>query len=115
MRFNGATVGVKATDIPVGSPVLWSVRPELVAVSPVEASVSGGESIALVGTLTDVADSGTAYDLFLTLGHGVEMVARTWAAPDVAVGVTCAVALAPEAIAIWPAPDVAMMPIGLTP
>ncbi len=114
MRFNGSTVGVKATDIPVGSRVQWSVRPELVTVSPVGVGASGGESSALVGTLTDVADSGTAYDLFLESRWGRRDSGPNVGSPRRRGGGDRRVELAPEAIAIWPASEEATKTVGLT-
>lgn len=91
-------LAILPTPIGVGRAVAWSVRPERVVVSPLETSALEG---ALRGTLVDVADVGTAYDLFVTLGQGVELQARVTDAVNVAIGEECRVLIASDAISLW--------------
>ena len=87
---------------PQGTDVVWSVRPEDVAVVAVSdvASAVGGEFF--YGTLADVADVGTAVELVVVVGD-VELHARVRDSRDLVVGQRCRVTIAPAAIAVWPA------------
>jgi ABC-type Fe3+/spermidine/putrescine transport system ATPase subunit/ABC-type sulfate transport system permease component len=101
LDIGGAIVAINATDIAPGTSVLWSIRPERVSVSSdlERGEVSNDESrAALRGTLSDVADTGTAYDLSVSVGDGFEIHAKTWGLLDVNVGSRCRVELDPESI-----------------
>ena len=107
LDIDGTLIDIGLTDIAPGTSVLWSIRPERVFVST---DLGGGgvfnegAHVVLRGTLSDVADTGTAYDLFLSVGDGLEIHARTWGSLDVDVGSRCRVELDPEAIFLWVAP-----------
>ena len=58
---------------------------------------SGGIS----GTFTDVADVGTAVDLFISTAAGLEIQARTTERPRFEIGDACHVDLPSEAISVW--------------
>jgi ABC-type Fe3+/spermidine/putrescine transport system ATPase subunit/ABC-type sulfate transport system permease component len=90
---NGVLVAVESGDLPPGTPVLWSIRPERVVLRP---------SDGLSGTFTDIADVGTAVDLFIALSARLEIHARTVGPVDFQIGDTCQVELPPEAITLWP-------------
>ena len=94
----GQRLTIHPTTIDVGRAVAWSVRPERIVVSPLESSALDG---TLRGTLVDVVDVGTSYDLFVTLGEGVELQARVTDAVAVAAGEECHVLIAPDAISHW--------------
>ena len=109
LDVNGAFVAITPTDLAPGTSVLWSIRPERVSVvTDVErGEVSVDEPrAALRGVLSDVADTGTAYDLFVSVGDGYEIKARTWGTLDVGVGTRCRVDLDPEAISLWAVPTI---------
>ena len=76
-----------------GTPVLWSIRPEQVTLLD-----AGG----LSGTFSDVADVGTAVDLFISLAAGLEIHARTTERHGFRVGDPCHIELPREAISVWP-------------
>jgi molybdate transport system permease protein len=80
-------------DVPAGTPVLWSVRPEHVVVGV------DGEHRAVV---TDLADVGTAITLTVRLAGGPELRVRSISAVPFDVGDECWVGLRPDAIALWP-------------
>lgn len=103
----GVSVPIRTTDLDPGTAVLWSIRPEHVLVSGLErgSDVNDGAREVLEGTISDVADLGTAYDLFIDLGDEFEIRARTWGSLEVAVGERCRLELTPEAITLWPAPE----------
>jgi hypothetical protein len=84
---------VESGDISPGTAVLWSIRPERVSLRP-----SGG----LPGTFTDIADVGTAVDLFISLSAHLEIQARTFGPVAFEMGERCHVHLPPEAITVWP-------------
>ncbi len=93
INADGVLIAVQTSEIPPGTPVLWSIRPERVTLGP-----SGG----LPGTFTDVADVGTAVDLFIALSAGLEIQARTVGPVEFNIGDPCDVDLPPEAITFWP-------------
>jgi ABC-type Fe3+/spermidine/putrescine transport system ATPase subunit/ABC-type sulfate transport system permease component len=99
----GVQLGVPVTEINVGADVFWSIEPERVTVSPAtdEQRYDIG---ALFGTVVDVADMGAAYDIFVRIVDGVELVARTRGVLDVEVGARCRIVLERGAIALWEAP-----------
>ncbi len=109
LDIGGNTVAINATDIAPGTSVLWSIRPERVSVSSdlERGEASNDQSHALLrGTLSDVADTGTAYDLFVSVGDGFEIHARTWGSLDVNIGSRCRVELDPDAISLWAVPTI---------
>jgi len=53
--------------------------------------------------VVDVADMGSAYDVFVTIADGVEVLARSWVALDVEVGARCQIALDRAAVSLWEA------------
>ncbi len=99
INADGVLIAVETGEIPSGTPVLWSIRPERIALRQ-----SGG----LLGTFTDVADVGTAVDLFISLSAGLEIQARTVGPVAFEIGDMCHVDLPPEAITLWP--DARKMP-----
>jgi molybdate transport system permease protein len=90
----GAEIAAVTGDLPAGTPVLWSIRPE---------SMTLLESGGLRGTLADIADVGGAVDLFVTIAPNLELRVRTTQWRDFEVGDPCHLALPSEAISVWPA------------
>ena len=90
---DGVQIAVESGDISPGPAVLWSIRPERVLL------VSSG---GLPGTVMDVADVGTAVDLFISLASQLEIQARAVGQFDLEVGAECHVELPTEAITVWP-------------
>ena len=84
-----------STDLPTGTEVLWSVRPERISLG------STGRYEALV---TDVADLGSVVAVTATLLDGPELRIRTIDGGGVVIGQRCGLDIAPEAISLWPAP-----------
>jgi hypothetical protein len=76
-----------------GTPVLWSVRPEHVALDT---------SDGLVGTLRDIADVGTAYIFCVSLGPSLEIQVRAQEPVTCQLGDPCQVVFAAGAITMWP-------------
>ena len=64
----GVRIAASTGELAPATPVLWSIRPERVTLLD-----SGGIS----GTFSDVADVGTAVDLFISIARGLEIHART--------------------------------------
>jgi hypothetical protein len=104
----GALVPISPTELATGTSVLWCIRPERVTVVRDDEHVdsSNGEGRALRGILNDVADTGTAYDLFVSVGDGLEIKARTWETLDFDVGSRCRVEFDPEGISLWAVPTI---------
>ena len=96
INADGVLIAVDNGDISPGTPVLWSIRPERVTLRP-----SGG----LPGTFTDIADVGTAVDLFISLSAHLEIRTRTVGPVAFEIGDSCHVDLPPEAITVWPDAD----------
>lgn len=102
LRVDDGFVAITPTELAPGTEVLWSVRPERVTVSPLPVGDADDRG-ALQGILRDVADVGTAYDLTIALGGGLELLARTWGALELDEGSPCRLTLDRDAIAFWPA------------
>jgi len=105
IEANGALITVDAGLLVRGTPVLWSIRPEHVSVSGWEGSSASARDErmgVLTGTLTDVADIGTAIDLFVAIAPEIELRARSPHPVDLEVGALCRVELAADAITLWP-------------
>ncbi len=99
----GALLRIPLTEIGVGTKVWWSIAPERVFVSPMLNNTPKDGEDALLGTVVDVADMGSAYDVFVTIADGVEVLARSWVALDVEVGARCQIALDRAAVSLWEA------------
>jgi len=66
--------------------------------------------VALSGTLNDVADVGTAWDLFVALSPHLELQVRTTEPFSLAVGDHCRVVLESAYLTVWPVqPDEALV------
>ena len=89
----GVRIGASTQDLAPATPVLWSIRPERVALLD-----AGG----LPGTFSDVADVGTAVDLFISITAGLEIHARTTERRGFEIGDRCHIELPSEAISVWP-------------
>jgi ABC-type sulfate/molybdate transport systems ATPase subunit/ABC-type sulfate transport system permease component len=86
-------IAAETGDLPGGSEVLWTIRPDHVAVTP------RGAYPAIVD---DVADIGTITTLTVRLPGGPELRVRTTDPGDLVPGGTCRVDLDPAAITLWP-------------
>jgi ABC-type sulfate/molybdate transport systems ATPase subunit len=93
LNADGVLIAVESGDISPGTAILWSIRPERVALR---------SSDGVPGTLTDVADVGTAVDLFISLTAHLEIQARAVDRVEFEVGDACHVDLPSEAITLWP-------------
>jgi molybdate transport system permease protein len=80
-------------DLPVGSDILWTIRPDHIAVG------AHGTYPAIVD---DVADIGTITTLTVRLPGGPELSVRTTDPGELSPGDTCRVGLDPAAITLWP-------------
>ena len=104
---HGTLIAVDTDALAPGTPILWSIRPERISVSPWAepgGSSDGVSEVVLTGTLTDIADVGTSLELFIAIAEKVELEARTPHRVDLEVGERCRVGLPAEAITLWPAP-----------
>jgi molybdate transport system permease protein len=99
----GELLRVLDTEIGVGTMVWWSIAPERVNVSSMLNDVPVDVEVALSGTVVDVADMGSAYDVFVNIGDGVEVLARSRVAIDVEVGARCRIVLDRAALSLWEA------------
>jgi ABC-type Fe3+/spermidine/putrescine transport system ATPase subunit len=93
LNADGVLIAVESDDIAPGTAVLWSIRPERVSLRP---------SDGVPGTFTDIADVGTAVNLFISLTEHLEIQARAVDQVEFEVGDACHVDLPPEAITLWP-------------
>jgi ABC-type sulfate/molybdate transport systems ATPase subunit len=89
----GVKIAASTGEMTPATPVLWSIRPERVTLLD-----AGG----LSGSFTDVADVGTAFDLFISIAPGLEIHARTTEARRFEIGDRCHIQLPNEAISVWP-------------
>ncbi|HET7173518.1 MAG TPA: ATP-binding cassette domain-containing protein [Nocardioidaceae bacterium] len=95
VEVGGVHVHTAAHGLPVGSEVLWCVRPERVAI------VTGGRYPA---TLVDAVDVGTQTAVTVRLGDGPELRVRTAARVAGAAGDPCRVDIDTVDITLWAAP-----------
>ena len=105
---HGARIETDTGDASAGAEVLWSIRPERVMIARAPNSTQPGDvpsGTALLATVTDIADVGTAVDFFVALNADLELQARLPEPIDLEVGASCSVEMAPEAISLWPAPE----------
>jgi molybdate transport system permease protein len=105
---HGARIETDTGDASAGAEVLWSIRPERVMIARAPNSTQPGDvpsGTALLATVTDIADVGTAVDFFVALNADLELQARLPEPIDLEVGASCSVKMAPEAISLWPAPE----------
>ena len=93
INADGVLIAVESGNISPGTAVLWSIRPERVSLCPMN---------GYPGTLTDIADVGTAVDLFISLSEHLEIQARSVDQVQFEVGEACRVDLPPDAITLWP-------------
>jgi ABC-type Fe3+/spermidine/putrescine transport system ATPase subunit/ABC-type sulfate transport system permease component len=100
---NGALIEVSITDLVAGTPVWWSIRPERVLITGARGADARAHDAprSLPGRLNDIADVGTALDLFVAIAPEIEVQARTAELIDLQVGDRCRITLPPEAISIW--------------
>ncbi|TWP34965.1 ATP-binding cassette domain-containing protein [Leekyejoonella antrihumi] len=96
VRSGAAPVAAYTAGMPSGTHVLWSVRPEHVRITP---------DGAYPATIVDVADIGTSYALIVRLDGGPELRVRTIESIALRAGDACHLALAPNDLTVWPAPD----------
>ena len=99
LNADGVLIAVESGDISPGTAVLWSIRPERVVLRP---------SDGIPGTCNDVADVGTAVDLYISLTAQLEIHVRTVDQVAFEIGDPCHVGLPVEAITVWP--DVSVRP-----
>ncbi len=100
----GGPLEVPFTEIGVGRAVWWSVAPEHVNVSSAIDDPSDVGAAALLGTVVDVADMGSFYDIFVNVVDDVELLARTTGSLEVEVGSRCRIEIERFAVSLWEAP-----------
>ncbi len=91
----GTMLAADTGAIAANTAVLWSIRPEHVRVQP---------EGPIAGTLTDIADLGTATELEIALANGLRLAARTGDRIRLELGQPCRIELPREAITLWPDP-----------
>jgi molybdate transport system permease protein len=102
---HGALIATNPSELKAGTTVAWSVRPEritVLATSKVPGALDEPHRDSLSGTLVDMADIGTAVDLFIAVNAEFELQVRTIDPIDLQVGDRCHVELSPDAITFWP-------------
>jgi molybdate transport system permease protein len=95
LRSGDVELDVGAHGLADGTEVVWSARPERIALS------QDGHYEAL---LLDDADLGTTRELTIALEGSLELTVRVLAADSLRVGDPLRVALAPQDISVWPQP-----------
>lgn len=105
MDVNGTLVGAETNGLARGTPVAWSIRPEKVAVLALATNQDEStlrQTGRVAGTLIDMADVGTAVDLFVAIDAGVEIQARTSDPIALEVGDACEIVMPVDAVSLWP-------------
>jgi molybdate transport system ATP-binding protein/molybdate transport system permease protein len=93
INADGAVLEVDTGSLAPNSAVLWTIRPEHIRLS---------SSRGLPGTLTDVADFGTATELMIAVTNSITLELRTPDEIDLEAGQRCHIELPPDSITIWP-------------
>jgi hypothetical protein len=107
----GLLVSAETSGMPVGSQVLWTIRPDHITVLP--GAADGPE--AYPAEVDDVADIGTLTTLTVRLRTGdeeQELRVRTTAAVTLEPGDPCHVRLPAAEITAWPAAPREHQPLG---
>ena len=106
----GLLIAAETSGLPVGADVLWTIRPDHIAVLPGtvnHGNGTGGTPETYPALVEDVADIGTLTTLTVRLRTGQnpppELRVRTTAVVTVAPGDPCTVRLPPADITAWPA------------
>ena len=89
----GVELDAATGELPVGSEILWCVRPERLL--PAAAG-------ALSGVVTDAIDVGLARELTVTLGGELDLLLRTSDRFEARVGEPLRLALAADDVSVWP-------------
>lgn len=106
LGVDGTCIAVETAAFAPDTSVLWSVPPERVGVRrSAEDRVPDASVVHVPGTLIDVADVGTAVELYVRLGDDVELQARQTSGADLQVGESCVVTMRVEDLEIWPDPQ----------
>lgn len=104
---DGTHIGVDTGNWTRGTAVLWSIRPERIGVRSLgDVSDPDPSLTRLTGTLVDLADVGTAVDLYVRLGEELELHARLANAVDLVVGEPCILTMFRDDIDVWEDPGV---------
>ena len=101
LTVGDARVTISPTTIALGTRVHWSVRPERVDVVASDGSSTASD---VEGRVTEIVDTGLAYELFIEFGGGHEIRSRTAIEPLVARGDHCRIIVRADAVSVWPAP-----------
>ena len=98
----GTPMVIGSLDFSVGTAVLWTVRPERLDVRPSGSSTNDERFVAVVsGTVTDVADVGTAVDLYVRFDVELELHVRLDEPVELHVGDSCDVLMKRDDIDVW--------------
>jgi molybdate transport system permease protein len=101
----GARVVTNPSVLGAGTNVAWSIRPERIAVfalSDIADASDDARHESLIGTVMDIADVGTAVDLFIAITAELELQVRRSDPIGLRVGDRCRVVMAPDSITFWP-------------
>ena len=101
----GARIVTNPSDLEAGTNVAWSIRPERITVfttSDIAEAPADTRHESLIGTVVDIADVGTAVDLFIAVTAELELQVRRSDPIGLRVGDQCRVVMAPDAITFWP-------------
>jgi molybdate transport system permease protein len=98
LAVGDARVTISPTSLAAGTRVHWSVRPEHVDVA---ASTGPPTARDIEGRVTEIADTGHAYELCVEYGRGQEIRSRTTIEPALVPGDLCRVSFRAEAVSMW--------------
>jgi molybdate transport system permease protein len=96
------------TGLSDGARLLWHVPPEALRIRQGSFPTHFNGSIVDLGPgrVTDIIDLGRTVEVVVKSASGVELRARTIEMPDLAVGATCWLETATEAVSVWPVPPI---------
>jgi ABC-type sulfate/molybdate transport systems ATPase subunit/ABC-type sulfate transport system permease component len=89
----GIHINMPAGELPSGTDVVWSIRPEHIALDPYGSHTA---------TLLDDVDLGTVRELTISLGDALDLTLRTRDAGALAIGAPLTVSLPSQHVNVWP-------------
>ncbi|MHB2001763.1 MAG: ABC transporter ATP-binding protein, partial [Solirubrobacteraceae bacterium] len=99
----GVQLSAPTGEIPAGAAVIWSVRPERIALLTGGASGGAVHEAVHEATLLDDVDLGAVRELTVGFAGGLELTMRTAEEAPLAVGERVRIALPPGGISVWSA------------
>lgn len=97
VSIGDTVIAAYTADIPIGTVVLWCVRPERI-------TLVDNPNDSYPGRIVDTADLGRSSAVTVRLADGPELRVRSAETVDLPAGSACGVRIEPSTISVWPVP-----------